>query len=71
MEQEAKFGSKPVTKRPLSQNNSNTMVGTPVGRRAMTPSSRSIMSSGKDRRESMRAAAAIPLNYVALPKDGN
>ncbi|KAL5732685.1 hypothetical protein ACOSQ2_032377 [Xanthoceras sorbifolium] len=70
-EQEAIFGSKPATKRPLGQsNNTNTMVGTPIGRRAMTPSGRyTISGGGKDRRESGRVVTAIPLNYVALPKD--
>ncbi|KAJ0102997.1 hypothetical protein Patl1_05731 [Pistacia atlantica] len=66
-EQEAIYGSKPTIKKPLGQ--SNTMVGTPMSRRAMTPSNRHGISGGKDRRESGRVTNAIPLNYVALPKD--
>ncbi|KAK3228660.1 hypothetical protein Dsin_000541 [Dipteronia sinensis] len=68
-EQEAIFGSKPATKRPLGPNTTTNMVGTPIGRRAMTPSGRNTISGGKDRRESSRVANPIPLNYVALPKD--
>ncbi|KAK2634446.1 hypothetical protein Ddye_029238 [Dipteronia dyeriana] len=66
-EQEAKIGSKPATKRSLGPNTTTNMVGTPIGRRAMTPSGLNTISIGKDRRESNRVA--IPLNYVALPKD--
>ncbi|XP_044460757.1 65-kDa microtubule-associated protein 5 [Mangifera indica] len=66
-EQEAIYGSKPAIRKPLGQ--SNSVVGTPMSRRAMTPSSRHGMSGGKDNRESGRVTHAIPLNYVALPKD--
>ncbi|KAI9156112.1 hypothetical protein LWI28_000727 [Acer negundo] len=68
-EQEAIFGSKPATKRPLGPNTTTNMVGTPIGRRVMTPLGRNTNSGGKDRRESGRVANPIPLNYVALPKD--
>ncbi|KAK6233636.1 hypothetical protein QUC31_006042 [Theobroma cacao] len=64
-EQEALFGSRP--KKPLGQ--TNTMVGTPIGRRVSTPSSRHGVSSLKERRESGRVNNVIPLNFVALPKD--
>lgn len=52
------FGSRPAARKPLSQStNSNTMVGTPLGRR------------GKERRESGRGGPITPVNYVALPKE--
>ncbi|KAJ4720439.1 65-kDa microtubule-associated protein 5-like [Melia azedarach] len=67
VEQEALYGSKP--KKPLGQSmNANTVLGTPIGRRLTTPSSRHGIS-GKERRESMRVTKPIPLNYVALSKD--
>ena len=69
-EQEALFGSRPTPKKPLGQSTStNTMVGTPTGRRLATPSGRHGISAGKERRESGRVNNIIPLNYVALPKD--
>lgn len=68
-EQEALFGSKPTTKKPLGQStNANTLAGTPVGRRVSTPSSRHGVSAGKERRDSGRGGTTIPPNYVALPK---
>ncbi|XP_010244424.1 PREDICTED: 65-kDa microtubule-associated protein 5-like [Nelumbo nucifera] len=75
-EQEALFGSKPspmrppTLKKPLGQStNSNIMGGTPTGRRAVTPLSKTAILAGKERRESGKVAAVIPLNYVSLPKD--
>ncbi|XP_021896804.1 65-kDa microtubule-associated protein 5-like [Carica papaya] len=70
-EQEALYGSRPpISKKPLGQSaNTNNTVGTPVGRRMGTPLSRHGLSTGKERRESGRVNQAIPLNYVALPKD--
>ncbi|KAH9752464.1 65-kDa microtubule-associated protein 5 [Citrus sinensis] len=69
-EQEAIYGSRPSIKKPLCQSTStNTMAGTPVGRRFTTPSGRHVISGGKERRESIRVTKPIPLNYVALPKD--
>uniref|UniRef100_A0A7N0RC46 Uncharacterized protein n=1 Tax=Kalanchoe fedtschenkoi TaxID=63787 RepID=A0A7N0RC46_KALFE len=69
-EKEAIFGSKPSIKRPLgpSNNNGNSQAGTPMGRRVATPA-RIGMSSGKERRESVRVAAMTPINFVALAKD--
>ncbi|XP_022966946.1 65-kDa microtubule-associated protein 5 [Cucurbita maxima] len=64
-EQEALYGSKPIAKKPLGQN--NTLLGTP-GRRIGTPG-RYGFSGSKDRRESVRGPNVIPVNYVALPKD--
>ncbi|XVE52341.1 hypothetical protein DITRI_Ditri02bG0115200 [Diplodiscus trichospermus] len=65
-EQEALFGSRP--KKPLGQTNS--MVGTPIGRRVSTPSGRQGgVSSLKERRGSARVNNLIPLNFVALSKD--
>ncbi|KAI5421050.1 hypothetical protein KIW84_044764 [Lathyrus oleraceus] len=70
VEQEAMFGSKSATKKPLSQStHANTIAGTPTGRRVQTPSSRYGTSGAKDRRESGRMNNIIPVNYVALPKD--
>ncbi|KAM1251702.1 hypothetical protein ACFX13_040629 [Malus domestica] len=67
-EQEAIFGSRPSTKKPLGQSTSaNTMVGTPINRR--TPLGRHGVSAGKERKESGRAHNVTPINYVALPKD--
>ncbi|BFG20559.1 65-kDa microtubule-associated protein 5-like [Prunus yedoensis var. nudiflora] len=67
-EQEALFGSRPSTKKPLGQStNANTMVGTPISRR--TPLGRHGVSAGKERRESGRVHNLTPVNYVALPKD--
>ncbi|PQQ06238.1 65-kDa microtubule-associated protein 5-like [Prunus yedoensis var. nudiflora] len=67
-EQEALFGSRPSTKKPLGQStNANTMVGTPISRR--TPLGRHGISAGKERRESGRVHNLTPVNYVALPKD--
>ena len=68
--QEALFGSRSATKKPLGQStNANTIVGTPTGRRVLTPSGRYGTSTGKERRESGRVNNIIPVNYVALPKD--
>ncbi|KAM1781534.1 hypothetical protein ACFX11_040101 [Malus domestica] len=67
-EQEAIFGSRPSTKKPLGQSTSaNTMVGTPINRR--TPLGRHGVSAGKERKEGGRAHNVTPINYVALPKD--
>ncbi|KAK2407498.1 65-kDa microtubule-associated protein [Trifolium repens] len=69
VEQEAMFGSRSATKKPLSQStHGNTIVGTPTGRRMHTPSGRYGTSGAKDRRESGRGNI-IPVNYVSLPKD--
>ncbi|KAG5539309.1 hypothetical protein RHGRI_019767 [Rhododendron griersonianum] len=76
-EQEALYGSRPAVKKPLplsQSTNANTMAGTPTGRRSGlgTPSGkRHGISGSKDhRRDSGKiGAAAIPLNYVAIPKD--
>ncbi|GLT88638.1 hypothetical protein SLE2022_066550 [Rubroshorea leprosula] len=69
-EQEALFGSRPTTKKPLGQStNTNSTVGTPIGRRVMTPSGRTGFSGTKEHRESGRVNNVIPLNYVALQKD--
>ncbi|KAK9283163.1 hypothetical protein L1049_011395 [Liquidambar formosana] len=69
-EQEALFGSRPTIKKPLGQStNANMMVGTPIGRRAMTPLGRHGISGSKERRESGKGGTVIPVNYVALPKD--
>lgn len=65
-EQEVLYGSKPATKKPLGQ--SNTMVGTPTGRRMGTPMGRHGISS-KERGESGRLSNITPINYVALAKD--
>ncbi|KAG2396591.1 microtubule-associated protein [Vigna angularis] len=55
VEQEALFGSRSATKKPLCQsNNANTIAGTPTGRRLLTPSGRHGTSGGKERRESGR-----------------
>ncbi|XP_020202450.1 65-kDa microtubule-associated protein 5 [Cajanus cajan] len=70
VEQEALYGSRSATKKPLGQStNANTNVGTPIGRRMLTPSGHHRTSGGKDRRESGRVNNIIPVNYVALPKD--
>ncbi|XP_015876118.3 65-kDa microtubule-associated protein 5 isoform X1 [Ziziphus jujuba] len=69
-EHEAIFGSRSATKKPLGQStNANTMVGTPMGRRAAGPLGRHGPSAGKERRESGRVNNIIPVNYVALSKD--
>ncbi|KAL5994705.1 hypothetical protein ACLOJK_024758 [Asimina triloba] len=73
-EQEALFGSKPSPLKPLSMKktsntNSNSGGGTPASRSATTPSTRHGVSFGKDRKDGGKAAAAIPVNYVALAKD--
>ncbi|OVA20677.1 Microtubule-associated protein [Macleaya cordata] len=73
-EQETLYGSKPspmrpTLKKPLGQINSNTASGTPTGRHTTTPLSRHGILAAKERRESGKAAVAIPVNYVALPKD--
>lgn len=68
-EQEAIFGSRPSIKKPLGQStNANSMVGTPISRRAGTPLGRHGVSAAKERRESGRVNIT-PVNYVALPKD--
>ncbi|KAJ4978699.1 hypothetical protein NE237_009479 [Protea cynaroides] len=74
-EQEALFGSKPspmrapTLRKPLGQStHSNTMVGTPTGRR-MTTSGHHGISAGKERKDNGKVGAVIPVNYVALPKD--
>ncbi|KAG4977424.1 hypothetical protein JHK86_036898 [Glycine max] len=71
VEQEALFGSRSATKKPLGQStHANTILGTPTGRRMLSmPSGRHGNSGGKDRRESGRVNSIIPVNYVALPKD--
>ncbi|KAK7256939.1 hypothetical protein RIF29_30551 [Crotalaria pallida] len=70
MEQAALFGSRSATKKPLVPSaSSNNILGTPTGRRLLTPSSRYGTSGGKERRESGRVNHIIPVNYVALPKD--
>ncbi|KAK7314070.1 hypothetical protein VNO77_39279 [Canavalia gladiata] len=70
VEQEAHFGSRSATKKPLGQStNANNIVGTPTGRRMLTPSARYGTSGGKERKESGRVNSIIPVNYVALPKD--
>ncbi|KAL2514737.1 microtubule-associated protein 65-5 [Forsythia ovata] len=64
-EQEALFGSKPSIKKPLCvSTNGNTMVATPNSRRV--ESARHGISGGREQRDSVKA---IPINYVALPKD--
>lgn len=69
-EHEALFGSRSATKKPLGQStNTNTMVGTPTGRRAAGHLGRHVPSAGKERRESGRVNNIIPVNYVALSKD--
>ncbi|CAA7400090.1 unnamed protein product [Spirodela intermedia] len=80
-EQEMLFGSKPspmrpfLGKKPLGQSsNVNMAAGTPMGCRISTPLGRhgGATSSGKARKLRggvKSAAAAIPVNYVALPKD--
>ncbi|KAJ8756078.1 hypothetical protein K2173_024625 [Erythroxylum novogranatense] len=69
-EQEALYGSRPTTKKPLTQSSSsNTMVGTPIGRRLATPLGRNTLSAGKERRDSSRLPSVAPINYVALAKD--
>ncbi|XP_058226076.1 65-kDa microtubule-associated protein 5 [Rhododendron vialii] len=75
-EQEALYGSRPAVKKPLplsQSTNANTMAGTPTGHRSGlgTPGKRHGISGPKDhRRDSGKiGAAAIPLNYVAIPKD--
>lgn len=71
VEQEALFGSRSATKKPLGQStNGNAITGTPVSRRVLTPSSRYGTSFGKERRESSRVMnKPAPVNYVALHKD--
>ncbi|RDY11060.1 65-kDa microtubule-associated protein 5, partial [Mucuna pruriens] len=70
VEQEALFGSRSATKKALGQStNANSIVGTPIGRRVLTPSGRHGTSGGRERRESGRVNSIIPANYVALPKD--
>ncbi|GMI80221.1 hypothetical protein HRI_001691400 [Hibiscus trionum] len=64
-EQEALFCSR--LKKPLGQ--ANPMVGTPTARRISTPASKHGVSSLKERREIGRVNNAIPLNFVALPKE--
>ncbi|XP_072984532.1 65-kDa microtubule-associated protein 5-like isoform X1 [Typha latifolia] len=78
-EQEALFGTKPSpmrqvpVKKPLGQSsNVNMAAGTPTGRRISTPSSRhGISSSSKEKKDTAKVSAAIPVNYVALPKDSS
>ncbi|XP_019434764.1 PREDICTED: 65-kDa microtubule-associated protein 5 [Lupinus angustifolius] len=70
MEQEALFGSRSATKKPLGPSTSaNSIAGTPTGRRLFTSSGRYGTSGEKERRESSRVNHIIPVNYVALPKD--
>ncbi|KAK4756686.1 hypothetical protein SAY87_006813 [Trapa incisa] len=68
-EQEAIYGSRPSTKKPLGLSvNANNLPSTP-GHRGATPG-RYGLSSGKERRRvGGRANGMIPINYVALPKD--
>ncbi|KAL1300706.1 65-kDa microtubule-associated protein 5 isoform X2 [Arachis hypogaea] len=68
--QEALFGSRSATKKPLGQStNANSMAGTPARRQVLTPSGRYGTSTRKDHRESGRVNTITPVNYVALPKD--
>ncbi|KAL1346569.1 hypothetical protein HN51_020196 [Arachis hypogaea] len=68
--QEALFGSRSATKKPLGQStNANSMAGTPIRRQVLTPSGRYGTSTRKDHRESGRVNTITPVNYVALPKD--
>ncbi|KAI4323593.1 hypothetical protein L6164_023186 [Bauhinia variegata] len=70
IEKELLFGSRSATKKPLGPStNGNATIGTPNGRRVLTPSSRYGISGPKERRESGRVNNIIPVNYVALPKD--
>ncbi|KAK1316688.1 65-kDa microtubule-associated protein 5 [Acorus calamus] len=75
-EQEALYGSRPsparsvLSRKPLGQSScANSVGGTLMGRRVMTPSSRHGISAGKERKEGGKACAVIPVNYVALPKE--
>ena len=69
-EQEVLYGSRPTIKKPLVQSaTSNTLTGTPTSRRLGTPVARHGISAGKERRESGKVSALIPVNYVALAKD--
>ncbi|XP_057514143.1 65-kDa microtubule-associated protein 1 isoform X2 [Actinidia eriantha] len=69
-EQEVLYGSRPTIKKPLVQSaTSNTLTGTPTSRRLGTPVARHGISAGKERRESGKVSAVIPVNYVALAKD--
>ncbi|KAJ4803667.1 Microtubule-associated protein 65-5 [Rhynchospora pubera] len=76
-EKETMFGAKPSplrqfpVKKPLGQSsNVNVVTGTPASRRIST-SRHGGASSGKGRKElgGKAANAAIPLNFVSLPKD--
>uniref|UniRef100_A0A7C8YW70 Uncharacterized protein n=1 Tax=Opuntia streptacantha TaxID=393608 RepID=A0A7C8YW70_OPUST len=70
-EKEALFGSRPNPKKPLTQSTiHNTMAGTPIARRVGTPSKRLGISAGKERRDSSRDGGLMPVNFVALAKDG-
>lgn len=44
-------------------------AGTPTGRRVSTPTSRHGATAGKERKDGVKTAMVIPVNYVALPKD--
>lgn len=76
-EQEALFGSKPsplrpfTARKPLGQSlNGNTVGGTPINHRVSTPLARqAISSSGKEKKDHVKVGNAIPVNYVALPKE--
>ncbi|XP_019151778.1 PREDICTED: 65-kDa microtubule-associated protein 5 [Ipomoea nil] len=67
-EQEALYGSKSSSKKPLGQSNTALGTPTPINRRG-TLSGRHGISAAKERRESAKAGNIIPLNYVALSKD--
>ncbi|KAG0453414.1 hypothetical protein HPP92_024718 [Vanilla planifolia] len=72
-EQEALFGRKssPIVKKPLAQSNLNMSMGTPNGRRFSTHLSRpTISSNSKEKKDCSKVSTTIPLNYVALSKDG-
>lgn len=71
------FGSKPsplrpfTARKPLGQSsNGNTVGGTPINHRVSTPLARqAISSSGKEKKDHVKVGNAIPVNYVALPKE--
>ncbi|GFS33371.1 microtubule-associated protein 65-5 [Actinidia rufa] len=69
-EQEVLYGSRPTIKKPLVQSaTSNTLTRTPTSRRLGTPVAHHGISAGKERRDSGKVSAVIPVNYVALAKD--
>ncbi|CAH9113792.1 unnamed protein product [Cuscuta epithymum] len=66
-EHEALYGSKSTGKKPLGQNTSANMC-TP-SRRGPVSARHVVPSAVKERRDCVKAAAVIPINYVALSKD--